>query len=233
MEFEQVKFLIETLTSPQIVFLLVIFWIVKFRPKVLERIATLDVAGVKLELRELKESVEKTKTEIEGVATRLDLVTEQYVEAAEQFDPLSKAKDIDKVGSDLKSYAASLDNIDFVLEHLELDADQAHVYGAGCAIQVRPQPKFLLPLSAFIADMAQSSNLKNIRLRVAYKLVQAMENILRCDNKKPESILDPDSREKARAALESLKLHQRSQQDFNANGTKSIVTRIERTLKLI
>ena len=233
MTFEHLKFIVETLTSPQVIFIAAIVAIVKFRPKILDRIATLDVAGVKLELRELKETVQQTKAEVEDVSNKLDAVTDQYLETAESFDPLSDAKDIDKVGSNLKSYAASLDNIDFVFEHLNKDADQSHVYGAGCAIQVRPQPKFLEPLANYILMLSASPNLKKIRLRVAYKLVQAMENILRSDNKKPEPVISTTQRTLAKKALDSLKGHRRSRDDHAANGAKSIIARIDRTLNLI
>lgn len=232
MDFEQIKFLVETITSPQVIFVIVIVAILKFKPQILERIATLDVAGVKLELRELKSTVIQTQEEIQEFSSKLDAMADQYIETAENFDPLSTAKDIDKVGSQLKSYAASLDNIDFVFDHLSEDADHSLVYAAGCAIQVRPQPKFLDPLVKYIGAVSKSNSLKELRLRVAFKLVQAVENILRSDNKKPEKLLSQEERARASEVLRALRNHKRSQDDHAANGAKSIVTRIDRTLKL-
>lgn len=163
--FAYVRLIVETITSPQIIILGIIVLLLIKRPKILDRLSMLDIAGVKLELSEIKEVVEQTKSNLQNVEEKLDIVRKDYIESAEQFDPISSATDIDKLGTYLKSVAASLDSIDFVADHLNVSSSQGQVYAAACAIQVRPQPKFLEPVSDYLGIISAKSDLNGIRLR--------------------------------------------------------------------
>jgi len=215
-----------------LVFVVVVVTII-IKPKFLERITSFDAFGVKLQLKDIKESIETTQKEVATIKNQLDNLQEDYIEVSETFDPIAPAAERDKLATSLKRYAAALDNIDFVIEYLDTNQSEDKIFAAACAIQVRPQPKFFPLIVELLEQISKSTQLKNITLKTLYRLVMCLENITRADNSRPEKSVDSKIRINSIKVLNCLKSSSRAQKDLIKNDKKSIVTRIERTIKVI
>ncbi|MFA5327625.1 MAG: hypothetical protein WC384_07530 [Prolixibacteraceae bacterium] len=204
------------------------------KPKFLQRITSFDAFGVKLQLKDIRESIESTQQNVMSIKKQLDAFQEEFIEQSQEFDPEAPPEDLDDLATDLKRYAAALDNIDFVLNDLKKGSVENKIFAAACAIQVRPQPKFFSPIITLISEINDSINLNGLRLKTLYRLVICVENIARADNSRPRNrIINDETRKQAVEVLSTLKKSTRAKLDSLQNGKKSIGTRIERTIKVI
>ena len=190
--------------------------------------------GIELEFKELKRKVEETKHEIDILKEERRKAEEEFLFVCDQFASGLPTKELDKLGTELEALSGSLPGIDFLEENLlieKLKENQGRTYGTACAIQVRPQSHFFKPLINLINEAAKTTDLAGARLKVIFRIVMAIENILNLDRRKTDPILKAGESNTAKTALEKLANHRRSIDDHNKYPRRSIVTRINRVLK--
>jgi len=229
--FDYLKLFLENGTS--ILILILIIGLLIAKPKILERITSFGAFGISFQLEKIKESVDSANNRIMNIKGQLDSLSEEYLKSAKVFDPDSSADERDKLGSALKKAAASLDNIDFVLKYLNKNENEKNVFAAACAIQVNPHPKFFKPILDYLEDILKEKELNHLTLKTLYRFVMCVENITRTDNSRDERYITEEERNSAIQTMNKLKSSKRAQQDLENAGTRSIVTRIDRTIKVL
>jgi hypothetical protein len=229
--YDYVHLVISTACSPQILALVVI-WLFLRQPELVGRITNLDFFGFKVQLADIKQQIASTNQKLAEVDGKLSTLQESYLKQADTIPIHAPAQDLDSVATLLKNEARTLENIDFAARLLSLDAEPGHVLAAAAAIQVRPEPKFFAPLTDFLCKLAATSNLNGIRMKIVYRLVMGLQNIARADNARGEKLVDDAQRNQASNALTHLKNHPLCQADFESAGARSIIPRIEATLKV-
>lgn len=229
--FDYLKLFMENGVS--IIVLIIILTILLKNPKIFERITSFGAFGVEIQLEKIKEKVDSANNEILSIKHQLDSLQTDYLSSAKVFNPNSSAKERDKLASDLKKAASSLDNIDFLLTSLNKTEKETNVFAAACAIQVNPHPKFFKPIVDYLDIVVKEKDLNKLTLKTLYRLVMCIENIARTDNSRNDRHISATDRAIAVNTLQNLKLTERAQQDLSKAGTRSIVTRIDRTIKVL
>lgn len=185
------------------------------------------------ELKAIKEDLQETKAIVQGLNQQQIELQQGYLIAAQDFDHVMNANELDALGTELKSLAAGLGSIDFLLPMVVPGIGEGELFAVACAIQSRPQSEFLDPLTQHITHLASSTDLNKVRLRVLFRAAMALENIVRVDNKRTPRTVSPDRRQQLETALSHLAAHPLCKVDYDRYRTKSIVARINRVLKLV
>lgn len=193
--------------------------------------------GYELNFRQLEMKVEEQnlkineqQKEIDSIQkSRIDLERE-YLNACGRFDINATGHELDELCTDLKSLAGGLYSLDFLKNEIQVGCPQGNILGVACAIQVRPRYDFLMPITQFISNVSPDPDLKTIRLKVLYRLVMGMENILRIDNKRSSPRLEAQDKTEIRQVLEKLERHESVANDHQSHPRLSLVSRIHRTV---
>jgi hypothetical protein len=193
--------------------------------------------GFELIFRDLEQKVKEQDRKIEEQQLSIDSLNVarkqleiDYLAACDRFDLNAQAIELNDLCTDLKSLAGGLYNLEFLRDQIQAGSPQGHVLGVACAIQVRPQHEFLMPIANFISSVSQDENLRSIRLKVLYRLVIAIENIIRVDGKRSMPLLNSQDKEEVRKSLELLAEHHYAVQDHQRSARQSLITRINRIL---
>jgi len=230
--FQYVELIMNTIFSPQVMLLGLVFYILRYRQDIVARIKSMKIFGAEIDLAHIEKTIDKAVTKIDHLEEKLDGLKDGYInKVREEFDPIAPAKDLDKLGTELKAMAAALDDIDFVEKYLHIDAKPDEVYAAGCAIQVRPQPKFLNPLLGYIEEITNDSELGGIRLRIGFKLLQCFEKIIATDGRREDRIIKVGDIEKTIETLKGFASHPICDADRptdNSDGIPSKVDKLEK-----
>lgn len=174
--------------------------------------------------------VNEIKDDVASVKRALSELESDYIAQCEIFDPKGEAKDLDGLATELKAFASALPSLDFLLDICGPEATQAQLFGIATAVSVRPDHRFLEPLCEVVASASSKPDL-GIRLKAMYRLVMAIEGILRTDNRRQVRRVDSLVRRRCYDVLKTLEKHPSCQHDlFHAKG-KSIVPRINRAIK--
>lgn len=229
--FDYLKLFLENGVSLFIVVLIV--WLLVKRPELLDRITSFGAFGVSVQLDKIKESVEATQKDVVNLKNQFAGLTEDYKKTAETFDPNSSATDRDKLATVLKRQAGAIDNIDPYLSALDLKSAEADVFGAAIIFRRHPQPKCFMPVVNYLAAVAETKNLNKLTLKTLYRLIMVIGEVIRPDNARTERLLNEQDRREAVSALTKIKLTERAQEDDRANGKKSIVALIDRTIRTL
>lgn len=207
----------------------ILVYILVRRPDIVDRIRTMKIFGAEINLERIEKSIGQAVSKIENLESKFDHLKDDYInKSVSKFDPIAPASDLHALGSELKSIAAALDDIDFVESYLNTGATPDQVYAAGCAIQVRPQPKFLSPLIRFIEQISTDPKLGGIRPAIGYKLLQCFDNILSTDNKREQSAIETKDIGRSVAVLEAFAKHPICDADRPTNGKKGIPDEVAR-----
>ncbi len=230
--FQYVELAVKTLFSPQVMLLGLVIYVLVYRQDIIERIKSMKLFGAEIDLAHIEKTIDKAVTKIDHLEEKLDCLSDGYISKIKQdFDPIASAKDLDKLGTELKAMAASLDDIDFVVKYLQPGSSPGEVYAAGCAIQVRPQPKFLKPLLSYISETTGDSSLGNVRLRIWFKLLQCVEKIIVTDSRREQRVINSDDIENAMQVIEELAQHPICDADRPTDGTDGIPSKVEKLKK--
>ncbi len=230
--FQYFELAINTLFSPQVMLLGLVLYILIYRQDVVERIKSMKIFGAQIDLAHIEQSIDQAVTKIDHLEEKLDGLKDGYInKSKEEYDPIAPAKDLDKLGRELKAIAAALDDIDFVVKYLHLGANPDEVYAAGCAIQVRPQPKFLDPLLRYLTEISADQALGGIRLRIGFKLLQCVEKIISTDGRRQPTVIGIDEIEKTAAVLKAFAAHPICDADRPVDSTDGIPSKVEKLLK--
>lgn len=227
--FQYFELIVNTLFSPQVLLLILILYMLKYKQEVVERIKSMKIFGAEIDLAHIEKSIDSAVSKIDHLEEKLDGLKSGYItKSKESFDPIAPAKDLDKLGRELKAMAAALDDIDFVANYLKKGANPDEVYAAGCAIQVRPQPKFLIPLTEYISEITKDEKLGDIRMRIAFKLLQCLEKIISVDSRRDEMVISQNDIEKTIAAIQELARHPICDADRPTDGSDGIPSKVEK-----
>jgi hypothetical protein len=230
--FQYVELAVNTLFSPQVMLLGLVLYVLIRRQDIVERIKSMKIFGAEIDLAHIEQSIEQAVTKIDHLEEKLDGLKDGYIaKSKEGFDPIAPAKDLDKLGRELKAMAAALDDIDFVVKYLRPGANPDEVYAAGCAIQVRPQPKFLRHLLAYLSGVSDDPELGGIRLRIGFKLLQCVEKIIATDGRREPKVISAVEIAEAEEILKSFAAHPICDADRPTDGSDGIPSKVEKLLK--
>ncbi len=230
--FEYIQQFVQTLFSAPVIALIAVF-VVARSPQLVGRITGFDIFGIKLQLEKIDRKIETTTAQVNEVQSKLDNFQQSYLNIARPDKINAPARNLDELTRRLKIEASTLESIDFCLDLLKIDTPHDQILAAAAAIQIRPQSKFFTPVAALLQQAVKAPNLGGIRLRIHYRLVMDLQNIVRIDNQRAARQVDLAQRQMAVGVLQDLERHERSQEDLRKNGARSIVPRIDATLRLI
>lgn len=189
--------------------------------------------GLKLELQDLTARVEKAERELTSLQRQQNQLRREYVQLCETYSEEMTLKEMDGLGTKLKGLASGLADLEFLRPYLKEDQPHGRVFGAACALQVRPQTNFLSELSSLIDAVAKDSNLCGMRLRLVYRLVMSAEAIGRLEGRMDDPYVSSGHLKPMITAIERLRRNPRCQLDDEKHGTKGIGNRIDRTVKVL
>jgi hypothetical protein len=185
----------------------VILMCIGILPWVSEWLSSIKMGGFEAKFRELEDKVVKTEKELDNLKLRYSALEEEYLETCNEFVVFADSSDLDKLASKLKAKAKGLSSIDFLFSNLSLKSPQGRILGAACAIHVRPQFHVLPSLVLLIEEISSTKELKPFRLKVAYRLIMAIDSIVNLNNKNDVSLIEPEYQQKLRKALEIMSNH--------------------------
>jgi hypothetical protein len=202
--------------------------------KRIEQGSSLKLSPVEIgELKELTKTVKQTQNFVDDLKAQYSSLENAYLATAQAFDTDGPVFDLDELASQLKSLASGLPNLDFMKAFSVSEITQPELYALSCALQVRPQTDLAVPLASILENIAERPDLSNFRLRTLYRSILALENIIRVDDRKLRKTLPTDDRTRIKEALLKLKESPRCVDDYKKYKDKSIVARINKTLKLL
>ncbi|MDX1665709.1 MAG: SUMF1/EgtB/PvdO family nonheme iron enzyme [Saprospiraceae bacterium] len=153
-----------------------------------------------------------------------------FLKKCGEFENDMSISKFDRLGTALRKMAGEMPDADFMVEYLRPEAEHAYIYGAACALQTHPLPRYFEPLVDYLAQVADE-DLLGLRLRLLYRLIMVVEKIAREDNKGDDQQLDREARVRAISILEAINRHPRCVRDNETQGKKGIGNRIEMTIK--
>lgn len=230
--FQYIELIISTLTSPQVIFLGFIVYVLLRRPDIIDRIRSMKLFGAEIDLAHIEQSLENAVSKIDHLEEKIDSMKDDYISKFEtEFDPIAPAQDLHKLGTELKAIAAALDSIDFVEKYLHLGSNPDAVYAAGCAIQVRPQPKFLEPLVAYLSAITGDPDLGEIQLLIGFKLLQCVEKVIATDGRREHKVISAKQIQKTIGILDAFAVHPICAADVPRDGKDGIPSKVEKLKK--
>ncbi len=230
--FQYFELVINTLFSPQVILLGLVIYLIKYRQDIVDRIKSMKLFGAEIDLEHIEKSIDSAVMKIDHLESKLDHLKDDYInKSKESFDPIAPAKDLDKLGRELKAIAAALDDIDFVVKYLQIGSDPDVVYAAGCAIQVRPQPKFLNPLLEYITQITADKKLGGIRMRIAFKLLQCLEKIIATDSRRDQQVISAAEIQRTIETIQAFAAHPICDADRPTDGSDGIPLKVEKLVK--
>jgi len=176
-------------------------------PWVSEWLSSIKMGGFEAKFRELEGKVEKTEQELDNLKVRYSALEEEYLESCNEFRVTAESEDLDKLASKLKAKAKGLSSIDFLFNELSIKSPQGKILGAACAIHVRPQFHLLSSLISLIEELASTKDLKPFRLKVAFRIIMAIDSIVNLNNKNEVSLITPEDQTKLKKSLELMSTH--------------------------
>ncbi len=236
-------YLINLVTSPLIfitLVLLLLFTVFRRQSgeslKALARtFSEIKVGDVSLTFQKLEERVAVAESKAEGLQEQLDALSVDRTELdapLDLFDANADPRDLDELASDLRPIAATLADPAAYEADLAPGSPEAKVFGAAIVARAQPKALFARPLIGQIDYLAGDAKLRGFRLKVVYRVVMALEMVLRTDNRLSRRKLTAEVRLGATGALQALAANPRCAADDAAAGTRGIGTRIRRTLAL-
>ncbi len=205
----------------------------KVLTKRVESGSSIEIGPIKLgeRLEKIESSLEETKESVEGLLEHQRAMEEEYLKLSDIYDPQATIKDIDNLGRTLKSHARGLGSLSFLREFCKEGVEEKHFYAIGCAIQERPQYDFLPYFRKILNWLSEDNQLRNFRLRVLYKCMQSLDNLIRLDNKRKVRFIEEAERSELRTLLEKLSINKRVIEDDDANGNRGIGSIINKIIQ--
>ncbi len=156
----------------------------------------------------------------------------QYLTLCEQFDGDMSVRDMDRLGNQLQSQAASIPDFHFLVDRLRPSLFQGYIFGAARAIEAQPEVDYYGPLLGYLDRISQTEDLNydNLRLRVLYRMLMGLENIVENDNQKDSPEIDPEMRMRTISVLEAIHDNPRAGEDTRRHKGKGIGGRIEQVI---
>ena len=189
--------------------------------------ATVIKNKIRYDLVELLGEVEMNK---ENYEREINKSEKEYLSLIEKYNDEMTIRELTNLGRRLKGLGRAMFELDFITDRLKVTESRGIIFGGLCAIQVNPNPKYYDLLIEFLDEVAGDDNLHNIRLRIVYRLVMCVENIIHIDNNRMEAEISSQERAQGISALNNLSENPRCKEDEKLRGKKGIVYRINRVL---
>ena len=201
-----------------------------------ESVASFRLGDFSVEFQKLEQRVAVAESKADSVREDLDDLTvgrADFDQQLEAFDPEASPDALDEIARRVRSTANALTDTASFEADLSPGSPEDKVFGAVLVARSQPKGQFALPLISQIEYLAKDSQLQGFRLKVVYRLVMALETVLRTDNSLTRRRLSEDLRRRARTALNALAENPCCTEDDARNGRKGIGTRIHCTVALL
>ncbi|WP_222840461.1 hypothetical protein [Aeromonas hydrophila] len=176
--------------------------------------------------RELKEAVDATQKELDQLKSTYLEMEKDFLKTCAEFSPDASAAELNKLASRLKAKAKGLTSIDFLFSNLAETSNQAEVFGAACALHVRPQFHAIDGVISLIDALSKTADLRGFRLKTIYRLLMAVDEIVKLDTRNDDGLLTDEQRKGIARALEQLQSHQRCITDDTSQYAAKIVAKL-------
>lgn len=186
----------------------------------------------------LRDEIRQIRKQVTDLTDSLRMLEESYLNVCDEINNETNAKDMDELGTDMKSLSGALVNLDFLIEYITNPRVefQGRAYGAACAIQVRPQEIFLVPLIDFLSEYSREgsgSEVRKFRLKVIFRVLMALESIIRMDARRANGNIGSDMKGSIIDVLNRLSTTNDCLDDAKKYPRSNIIVRIDRINKFI
>lgn len=145
-----------------------------FQPSLLKKITRLKVGDLEIELKELKEQVDRGEDHINELEAELENERRLFEDLVDNFDPDAPLKELAETRKAIKTNAKSLEEIEAIGNFLSLNATPEELYVAAVSIRER-RPTSLIPnLVSFLGELAARNDLGGYRLNTIWTLTSAL-----------------------------------------------------------
>lgn len=170
---------------------------------------SIRVGDFEAKFRALQQTVDATKKELDEIKATYQVMQDDYLDDCKAFDPDAPAAELNRLATRLKAKAKGLASIDFLFADLAQTGDQGLAFGAACALQVRPQFQAIDGVVRLLDALAQTPDLRGFRLKTIYRLLMAVDEIVKLDARNGRTLLSDAQRGALAAALQQLARHAR------------------------
>lgn len=226
-------FALEVTGSIKVSWTAVVLLVIAFLPWAAPWLESVRVGDFEAKFRELRsevaaarKDVDETRREVDTLKAAYQAMDTDYLAACAEFDPEASPSQLNDLASRLKARARGLRAIEFLFQGIDSEKDEGRVFGAACALHVRPQFEAIAGVTALIDKLASDVNLMRFRLKTVYRLLMAVDEIVKLDQRNKGTLLNEEQRTLITAALERMRTHSRCASD----DTGELCARIVRKL---
>jgi len=187
---------------------------------------SIKIGDFEAKFRELREAVDATQKELHHLKSTYLEMENDFLETCAEFDADAPATELNKLASKLKAKAKGLASIDFIFTDLASSSDQSLAFGAACALHVRPQFHAIDGIVGLIDAMSKTSDVRGFRLKTIYRLLMAVDEIVKLDTRNNDGLLSADQRQNIVKALGQIAAHPICVNDDTATYAKRIVAKL-------
>jgi len=176
--------------------------------------------------RELKEAVDATQKQLDQLKSTYIKMEKDFLETCAEFDVDASATELNKLASKLKAKAKGLASIDFIFSDIVNTSDEGLVFGAACALHVRPQFQAIDGIIRLLDAISNTNDLRDFRLKTIYRLLMAVDEIIKLDAINNDGLLKSDQRHDVAKILGKIAVHPKCVNDDIATYAKRIVSKL-------
>ncbi len=198
----------------QYVVMFMLIGLIPWLPKWLESVRLGDFEA---KFRKIEEELQATRDEVDQLKKRYTELEADYLAECEKFDPEASAAALNKLASSLKGKAKGLASVDFLFHDLSPGSPQYIAFGAACAMQVRPAFHTLDAIVSLLTGLAGKSDLGGYRLKTVYRLLMAVDEVVRLNSKNEDvELVSPEQAARIRTMAGLIAQNPRCRDDDTA-----------------
>ena len=187
---------------------------------------SIKVGTFEAKFRELKDAVDATQKELDLLKATYHEMEKDFLKTCAEFNPDAPATELNRLASKLKAKAKGLTSIDFLFSNLANSSNQAEVFGAACALHVRPQFHAIDGVISLIDALSKTSDLRGFRLKTIYRLLMAVDEIVKLDTRNDDGLLSNEQRREVVRVLSQLQSHHRCITDDTSQYAAKIIAKL-------
>ncbi|WP_417361268.1 hypothetical protein [Gallaecimonas pentaromativorans] len=195
-------------------------------PWVSSWLESIKFGNFEAKFRELKEAVVATQKELDQLKSIYLKMEKDFLMTCSEFNPDAPATELNRLASNLKAKAKGLTSIDFLFSNLANSSNQAEVFGAACALHVRPQFHAIDAVIDLIDTLSKTEDLRGFRLKTIYRLLMAVDEIVKLDTRNKDGLLTDEQRGGVVRVLGQLQSHRRCIGDDTSQYAATIVAKL-------
>lgn len=189
-------------------------------------IESIKIGNFEAKFRELKEAVDATQKELDKLKSTYLEMEQDFLKACSEFNPDADKIELDKLASKLKAKAKGLISIDFLFSNLVSSSNQSEIFGAACALHVRPQFHAINSVISLIDVLSNTVDLRGFRLKTIYRLLMAVDEIVKLDTRNNNGLLADEQRRNIARVLGRLHSHPKCISDDTSKYAAKIVAKL-------